>query len=106
MKKLLLILGGVLILAALVIANAFIAMLAINLLILPIIAAMTGVKLVAITLVQSFALIVALTVFKGYTSSESKGAKIDAETLVAICVKYIIYILVGLAIIVITSLFV
>ncbi|MBC1564073.1 hypothetical protein [Listeria booriae] len=106
MKTTLKFLGGLLLIAFLCVVGAWLTMLVINVLLLPIIVAMTGAKLVAITLGQSFALIVALTVFKGYTSSESKGAKIDAETLVAICVKYIIYILVGLAIIAITSLFV
>lgn len=106
MKSLLKILGGVLLIALLCLASAWITALAINVLLLPIIFAMTGVKLVAITLGQSFALTVVLACFKTLPTADDKKEQTGAEMLIATVLKFVIYAIVILILIAIASLFI
>lgn len=106
MKSLLKILGGVLLIALLSLAGAWITALAINVLLLPIIFAMTGVQLVAITLGQSFALTVVLACFKTLSTTDSKSEQTGAEILLATVLKFVIFAVIILILIAIATLFV
>lgn len=106
MKNVLKFLGGVLLIVLLSLAGAWITALAINVLLLPIIFAMTGVQLVAITLGQSFALTVVLACFKSLSTADDKNEQTGAEMFIATVLKFVIFAIIILVLIAIASLFV